>query len=86
LSTNVDRDGAAGVALTVSASDICIVGLILNVSGHLGSVLLIPVPVHGVWDVDGVVMATVRVIDNEPCRWVVRVALLGFPVVTVGRP
>jgi hypothetical protein len=74
LSTDVDRDGAAGVALTISASDICIVGLVLNVPGHLGAV-------HGVWDVDWVVMAAVRVIDNEPCRRVVGVSLLGFSVV-----
>jgi hypothetical protein len=46
LSTDVDGDGVLGVSLALSASDIHIVGLILNVSGHLGMVLFVPV-CHG---------------------------------------
>ena len=65
LSTNVDWDGVLGVSSTFSASDICIVGVILYVLGDFGAVLQVPFPVEGVWDMDGVEVATFKLIANE---------------------
>ena len=65
LSTDVDWDGVLGVASAVSASDIRIVGIILYVFGDLGATFVIPFPIHGFWDMDGVEVATVKLIENE---------------------
>ena len=73
VSTDVDGDGVLGVTSAFSPSDICIVGVILYVLGDLGAVLVVPFPVHGIWDVDGVEMAAFKLIVNEACRWSVGV-------------
>ena len=65
LSTNVDWDGVSGVASAFSSSNIRIVGVILYVLGDFGAVFVVPFPIHWVWDVDGVEMATFKLIVNE---------------------
>ena len=65
LSTNVDWDGVLGVPSAFSASDICIVSVILYVLGNFGAVFVVPFPIQGVWDMDGVEMATFKFIENE---------------------
>ena len=65
MSTDIDGDGVLGVASAFSPSDICIVGVILYVLGDLGAVLVVPFPVLGIWDVDGVEMAAFKLIVNE---------------------
>ena len=67
--TNVDWDGVLGVPSAVSSSNIRIVGVILYVLGDLGAVLVVPFPITGIWDVDGVEMAAFKLIVNEACRW-----------------
>ena len=47
LSANVDGDGVLGVALAFSASDICIVGIILYVLGNFGAAFDVPLPWMG---------------------------------------
>ena len=69
LSTDVDRDGVLGVASAISSSDICIVGIILYVLGDFGAVFIVPCPISGVRDMDGVEMVAFRLIVNEACRW-----------------
>ena len=73
LSTDVDWDGVLGVALAFSTSDIRIVGVILYVLGDLGAAFLVPFPILGIWDMDGVEMAAFKLIVNEACRCRVRV-------------
>ena len=73
LSTDVDWDGVLGVALAFSASDICIVGIILYVPGDLGAAFLVPLSILGIWDVDRVKMVAFKLIVNEACRCRVRV-------------
>ena len=51
-------------------------GLIANVLSHDHRLLFVPFPILRVWDVDGVVMATFRVVDNEADRCVV--SIIGF--------
>ena len=68
LSTDVDWDGVLGVTPAVSSSNIRIVGVILYVLGNLGAVFVVPFPILWVWDVDGVEMATLKLIVNEACR------------------
>ena len=65
LSTDVDRDGMLGVASAFSVSDICIVGIILYVLGTFGATFEVPLSVVGVWDMDGVEVATFKLIENE---------------------
>ena len=65
LSTDVDGDGVLGVTSAFSSSDIRIVGVILYVFGNFGVVFVVPFPVHWVWDMDGVEMATFKLIVNE---------------------
>ena len=65
LSTDVDRDGVLGVSSPCSSSDIRIVGVILYVFGDDGAGFFVPVPITGIWDVEGVEMATVKLIENE---------------------
>ena len=65
---NEDWNGVLRVPLTFSASDIHIVGVILYVLGNLG--------MKWVGDMDGVIVAAVWVIENEPKRWSIRVILL----------
>ena len=73
LSTDVDRDGVLGVPSPRSSSNIRIVGVILYVLGEDGAGFLIPFPIAGVWDVDGVEVSTVKLIENEALRCRVRV-------------
>ena len=73
VSTDVDGDGVLGVASAISSSDIRIVGVILYVFGDSGTVFVVPFPVLGIWDVDGVEMAAFKLIANEACRWSVGV-------------
>ena len=73
LSTNVDRDAVLGVPLPCSSSNICIVGVILYVLGDDGAGFFVPFPIAGVWDMDGVEVATVKLIENEALRCRVRV-------------
>ena len=68
LSTDVDWDGVLGVTPAVSSSNIRIVDVILYVLGNLGAVFVVPFPVLWVWDVDGVEVATFKLIVNEACR------------------
>ena len=69
MSADVDGDGVLGVASAVSSSNIRIVGVILYVLGDLGAVFIVPFPVFGIWDMDGVEMAAFKLIVNEACRW-----------------
>ena len=69
VSTDVDGDGVLGVASAVSSSNIRIVGVILYVLGDFGTVLVVPFPVSGIWDMDGVEMVAFKLIVNEACRW-----------------
>ena len=68
LSTDVDWDGVFGVTPTVSSSNIRIVGVILYVLSDLGAVFVVPFPILWVWDVDGIEVATFKLICNEACR------------------
>ena len=68
LSTDVDWDSVLGVTPAVSSSNIRIVGVILYVLGDLGAAFVVPFPILWVWDVDGVKMATFKLIVNEACR------------------
>ena len=68
LSTDVDWDGVLGVTPAVSSSNIRIVGVILYVLGNLGAVFVVPFSILWVWDVDGVEVATFKLIVNEACR------------------
>ena len=83
--TNVDWDGVLGVPSAVSSSDIRIVGVILYVLGNFGAVLVVPFPITGVWDVDGVEMAAFKLIVNEACRWSVGIFDHTFVVDTANR-
>ena len=69
VSANVDGDGVLGVASALSSSDIRIVGVILYVFGDFGAAFVVPFPVLGIWDVDGVEVAAFKLIVNEACRW-----------------
>ena len=68
LSTDVDWDGVLGVTPAISSSNIRIVGVILYVLSDLGAVFVVPFPILWVWDVDGVEVATFKLIVNEACR------------------
>ena len=76
FSSNVDGDGFLQVCFAVTSSDKVILGAIPNVFSHDHWLLLIPFPILRVGDVDGVVMATFRVVDNEADRCVV--SIIGF--------
>ena len=52
LSTNVDGDGVLGIASAYSASDICIVSIILYVLGDLGATFKVPFPIVGIGDME----------------------------------
>ena len=65
LSTDVDWDGVLGVTPAVSSSNIRIVGVILYVLGNFCAVFVVPFPILRVWDVDGVEVATFKLIVNE---------------------
>ena len=73
LSSDVDWDCPLRVCFAVTSSDKEIVGVIPNILGHDHRLLLVPFPVLRVRDVDGVVMATFRVVDNEADRCVVSI-------------
>ena len=68
LSTDVDWDGVLGVTPAVSSSNIRIVSVILYVLGDFGAVFVVPFPILWVWDVDGVEVATFKLIVNEARR------------------
>ena len=68
LSTDVDRDAVLGVSPPCSSSDIRIVGVILYVLGNDGAGFFVPFPIAGIWDVDGVEVVTVKLIENEALR------------------
>ena len=57
-----------GVAPPCSSSDIRIVGVVLYVFGEDEAGFFVPFPIMGVWDMDGVEMATVKLIENEAWR------------------
>ena len=73
LSSDVDGDGPLRVCLAVTPSDKEIVGAIPNILGHDHRLLLVPLPVPRVGDIDGVVMATFRVVDNVADRCVISI-------------
>ena len=73
LSSDIDWDRPLRVCFAVTSSDKEIVGVIPNILGHDHWLLLVPLPVLRVGDVDGVVMATFRVVDNEANRCVVSI-------------
>ena len=68
LPTDVDWDGVLGMTSAFSSSDIRIVSVILYVFGDFGAVFVVPFPVLGVWDVDGVEVLTFKLILHEACR------------------
>ena len=68
LSTNVDRDAVLGVPPPCSSSNIRIVGVILYVLCEDGAGFFVPFPIKGIWDVDGVEVATIKLIENEALR------------------
>ena len=68
LSTDVDGDGVLGVTSAFSSSNIRVIGVVLDVLGNLGAVFVVPLPIHWVWDMDGVEMATFKLILNEAWR------------------
>ena len=68
MSTDVDWDGVFGVTPAVSSSNIRIVGVILYVLGDLGAVFMVPFPILWVWDMDGVEVATFKLIVHEARR------------------
>ena len=74
LSTDVDRDGVQGVTSAFSSSDIRVISVVLDILGNLGAVFVVPLPVHRVWDMDGVEMATFTLVLNE--AWRCRVGVL----------
>ena len=76
LSSNVNGDGLFQVCFAITSSDKEILGAIPSVFSHDHRLLLIPLPILWVWDIDGVVMATFRVVDNEADRCVV--SIIGF--------
>ena len=85
LSTDVDWDGVLGVTPAVSSSNIRIVGVILYVLGNFCAVFVVPFPVLRVWDVDGVEVATFKLIVNEARRC--RVGIFHHaPVVDAAEP
>ena len=65
LSTDVDGDGVLGVTSALRSSDIRVVSIILDILGDLGAIFVVPFFVHWVWDVDGVEVATFKLILNE---------------------
>ena len=73
LSSDIDWDRPFRVCFAVTSSDKEIVGVIPNVLSHDHRLLLVPLPETWVGDVDGVVMATFRVVDNEADRCVVSI-------------
>ena len=75
LSSNVDGDGFLWVCLAITSSNTEIVGAIVDITGHHHRSFLVPLPILGVWDVDGVVVTTFRVVDNETDRCVVSIIL-----------
>ena len=68
LPTDVDWDGVLGVTSAFSPSDIRIVSVILYVFGDFGAVFVVPFPILGVWDMDGVKMTTFELILHEARR------------------
>ena len=76
LSSNVDGDGFLRVCFAITSSDKEILGAKPNVFSHNHRLLLVPFPILRVRDVDWVVMATFRVVDNEADRCVV--SIIGF--------
>ena len=76
LSSNVDGDGLLWVCFAITSSDKEILGAIPNVLSHDHWLLLIPLPILWVGDIDRVVMVTFRVVDNEADRCVV--SIIGF--------
>ena len=85
LSTNVDGDGVLGVALPCSSSDIRIVGIILYVFGEDGAGFLVPFVMEGVRDMDGIEVATIKLIENEALRCSVGVFHHAFVVDVANR-
>ena len=79
LSTDVDRDCVLGVTSALSSSDIRVVSVVLDILGNLGAVFMVPLPEHRVWDMDGVEMATFKLILNE--AWRRRVGVLHHALV-----
>ena len=73
LSSDVDGDCPLRVCFAVTSSDKEIVGVIPNILGDHHRFLLVPFPILRVGDVDGVVMLTFRVVDNEADRCVVSI-------------
>ena len=73
LSSDVDGHGPLRVCFAITPSDKEIVGAILNILGHDHRLLLVPLPVPRVRDIDGVVMATFRVVDNVANRCIVSI-------------
>ena len=85
LSSNVDGDGPLRVCFAVTSSDKEILRAIPNILGHDHRLLFVPLPVLWVGDIDGVVMATFRVVDNKADRCIVSiVSLVCDPVVVDG--
>ena len=76
LSSNIHWDGAFRVCFAVASSDREIFGVILNILGNDHQLLFIPPPIMGIRDIDGVVVAALRVIENEANRW--SIVVVGF--------
>ena len=73
LSSDVDGDRPLWVCFAVTSNDKEILGVIPNILGNHHRLLFVPFPVPRVGDVDGVVMLTFRVVDNEADRCVISI-------------
>ena len=73
LSSNEDRDGLLWVRLPITSSDMEIVSAIPDIASDHHRLFFIPLPILGVGDVNWIVMAAFRVIDNEADRCVVSI-------------
>ena len=64
LSSNIDWDGLLRVCFTITASDMEIVGAVLDIAGHCHWVFFIPFPIEWVGNINWVVMVAFRVVDD----------------------
>ena len=69
LSADVYWGGASGVVVAVGSRHDGVVGVVLYVLRYFAAVLFVPFAVQWVRDVDGVVVAGVGVVVDEPDWW-----------------
>jgi hypothetical protein len=66
LSSSGDWEGALRVTLAITPNDSHIVGTVLDVLHHHRLAVVLILPIFGVGDIDGVVLAAFEVIGDEP--------------------